>query len=97
MTYDASDPAAIAKAKRDEEDTEKDLDFVVSQPRGRRFIYNLVFQTGHALSQSYVPNSFDSTAYNEGARSIGNLIMRQLQTTNPKAFMQMLEENHFDG
>jgi hypothetical protein len=97
MTYDASDPEAIARAKREEEDVEKDLDFIVSQPRGRRFLYHLIFQTGHAFSQSYVPGSFDATAYNEGARSVGSVIQEQLRTHNPKALMQMLEENHFDG
>ena len=48
-------------------------------------------------SQSYVPNSFDATAFNEGARSIGRVIHEQLRANNPKAYLKMLEENHFDG
>jgi hypothetical protein len=97
MTYDASDPKAISDAQKAENDAEKDMDFITSQPRGRRWLYRLIFESGHMASQSYVPASFDATAFNEGARSIGRVIHEQLRINNPKAYMQMLEENHFDG
>jgi hypothetical protein len=97
MTYDASDPEAVAKAKKNEEDVEKDIDFIASQPRGRRWLYRLIFEAGHMSAQSYVPNSFDATAFNEGARSIGRVIHEQIRANNPKAYLKMLEENHFDG
>ena len=60
MTYDASDPAQVAKAEREEEDAEKDVDFIVSQPRGRRWLYRLMFSSSHLTSPSFVPGSFDS-------------------------------------
>lgn len=97
MTYDASNPEDVARAKKNEADAEKDIDFIASQPRGRRWLYRLIFEAGHMSSQSYVPASFDATAFNEGARSIGRVIHENLRANNPKAYMQMLEENHFDG
>jgi|TARA_S200002703_G_C3724566_1_gene222619 hypothetical protein len=97
MTYDASNPEDVARAKKKEADAEKDIDFIASQPRGRRWLYRLIFEAGHMSSQSYVPASFDATAFNEGARSIGRVIHEDLRANNPKAYMQMLEENHFDG
>jgi hypothetical protein len=97
MTYDASDPKDISDAQKAENDAEKDMDFITSQPRGRRWLYRLIFESGHMASQSYVPNSFDATAFNEGARSIGRVIHEQLRANNPNAYLKMLEENHFDG
>lgn len=96
MTYDASDPAQVAKAEREEEDAEKDVDFIVSQPRGRRWLYRLMFSSSHLTSPSFVPGSFDSTAFNEGSRSVGSQLHEQLRSRNPVAYMKMLEENHFD-
>ena len=97
MTYDASNPEHVAKAERESEDEAKDLDFIVSQPRGRRWLYRLIFSAGHMARPSYVPSSFDATAFNEGARSIGSSIHEELRSANPSAYLKMLEENHFDG
>jgi hypothetical protein len=52
--------------------------------------------TQNPNAPSFVPNSFDATAFNEGARSIGTALHEQLRSRNPVAYMKMLEENHFD-
>ena len=96
MTYDASDPEQVAKAQSEDDDVQKDINFIVSEPRGRRWLYNLIFAHSHINSPSFVPNSFDATALNEGARSIGTTLHEQLRGHNPVAYMRMLEENHFD-
>jgi hypothetical protein len=96
MTYDASDPEQVAKAQSEEDDLQKDLDFIVSEPRGRRWLYGLMYRHSHMNSPSFVPDSFDATAFNEGARSIGTTLHEQLRGHNPSAYMKMLEENHFD-
>jgi|TARA_R110000824_G_scaffold214694_4_gene400900 hypothetical protein len=96
MIYDASDPEHIAKALAYQEDAGKDLDSIVAHPRGRRWCYNLMFTAGHLMSPSFVPGSFDSTAFNEGARSVGNQLHEQLRSQHSAAYMKMLEENHFD-
>jgi len=43
-----------------------------------------------------VPASSDDTAFNEGARSVGLVLMESIRTRAPAKFMLMLEENHFD-
>ena len=96
MTYDASDPQQVAKAQRVDDDLQKDINFIVSEPRGRRWLYGLMYRHSHINSPSFVPNSFDATAFNEGARSIGTALHEQLRSRNPVAYMKMLEENHFD-
>tara|TARA_R110000787_G_scaffold10433_2_gene35469 strand:- start:741 stop:1034 length:294 start_codon:yes stop_codon:yes gene_type:complete len=97
MTYDASDPEQVAKAQRVDDDLQKDIEFIVSAPRGRRWLYALIYGHSHANSPSFVPGSFDSTAFNEGARSVGLRLHEQLRDLNSTAYMKMLEENHFDG
>ncbi len=96
MTYDASDPEQVAKAQRDDDDLQKDIDFIMSAPRGRRWLYKLIFDHSHINSPSFVPESYSSTAFNEGARSVGTTLHEQLRGHNPVAYMKMLEENHFD-
>lgn len=95
MTYDASDPQQVARAQRDQDDRAKDIDFIASQPRGRRWLYALMFDHSHINALSLVPDSFSATAFNEGARSVGSRLHEQLRSTSPAAYMKMLEENHF--
>lgn len=94
MTYDASDPEQVAKAEKAEEDRRKDLDYVLKEPRGRRFLYDLIYGTCHVSRLSHVPGDPDSTAFNEGARSIGEALLDQVRTQAKAKFMLMLEENH---
>tara|TARA_R110002072_G_scaffold166058_1_gene319274 strand:+ start:1630 stop:1923 length:294 start_codon:yes stop_codon:yes gene_type:complete len=96
MTYDASNPEQVAKARREEEDAQKDIDFIVSEPRGRRWVYTLMHQHSHINSPSFVPGSPEATAFNEGARSVGTTLHEQLRSRSPTAYMKMLEENHFN-
>lgn len=96
MTYNASDPEQVAKAQREEDDLQKDIDFIVSEPRGRRWLYNLIFAHSHINSPSFVPDSPNATAFNEGARSVGTTLHEHLRGQNSVAYMKMLEENHFD-
>ena len=95
--YDASDKEQIRQARLEEEDVEKDIDFVMSQPRGRRWVYRLLFEPtlSHIDNQSFVPGSSDATAFNEGARSVGTRVLDEVKR-QPKLYMRMLEENAFD-
>ena len=54
MTYDASDPEQVAKAQRADDDLQKDIDFIVSAPRGRRWLYTLSFAHSHANCEELV-------------------------------------------
>tara|TARA_R100000234_G_C4934866_1_gene150225 strand:+ start:131 stop:439 length:309 start_codon:yes stop_codon:yes gene_type:complete len=95
--YDASDEEQVRQARIEEEDTEKDIDFIMSQPRGRRWVYRLLYEPtlSHIENQSFVLGSSDATAFNEGARSVGTRVLDEVKR-QPKLYMQMLEENAFD-
>ena len=94
MTYDNSNPAHVAKAEKQAADELKDLDFILGQPRGRRWLYNLLHVACHIEQVSHVPGDADSTAFNEGARAVGNAILAEI-TDRPGLYIKMLEENHF--
>lgn len=93
MTYDASDPQQVAKAKRQEEDRDKDIMFVMSEPRGRRFLFNLIHDNCHVDRVSLVPGDISSTGFNEGARSIGAHLVDRIRAATPTGYMKMLGEN----
>lgn len=96
MTYDASDPAQVAKAQKDEADRAKDLDYILKEYRGRRFMYGLIYDQCHVGRPSHVPGDSDSTAFNEGARSIGEALLDQIRMQAPSKLILMLQENHFE-
>ena len=94
MTYDASDPAQVAKAEKEEADRQRDLDYILKEPRGRRFLYDLIYGTCHVGRLSHIPGDSDSTAFNEGARSVGEALLEHIRTQAKAKYMLMLEENH---
>tara|TARA_R110000822_G_scaffold82279_4_gene194761 strand:+ start:8237 stop:8542 length:306 start_codon:yes stop_codon:yes gene_type:complete len=94
---DSTDKGQIDKAEDQERDRERDLEWVLSSMRGRRWMYGLIYDKAHVNGGSHVTGCSDSTAYNEGGRSIGNAILEDIRTKHPKQFLKMHEENHFDG
>lgn len=91
---DTSDAEQIKKAQDHERSVEADLGWLMSQPRGRRYIHKLIYEVAHKDAPSHVPNDPNSTAYNEGARSIGVALEEELRAHHFDAFITMLEENH---
>lgn len=94
VVYDASDEAQVKKAEEIEKDRELDLAYIVKEPRGRRWLYDLIFDACHTARLSHTPNDTHSTAFNEGARAVGERVLEELRTRHFDAFIQMLEENH---
>lgn len=96
IVRDASDPAQVKRANDEAEDRVKDLAFLLKEPRGRRWVYNLVFNTCHVDAQSHVIGDHDQTIFNEGGRSVGLKLLEEIRVFHPKAHAQMLEENHYE-
>jgi len=96
MTYDASNPEHVAKAEKAEADRQKDIDYITKEPRGRRWLYSLIYDACHVARLSHVPGDADTSAFNEGGRAIGLALLEQLRDRNPERYMLMLSENHFD-
>jgi hypothetical protein len=95
--YDASDPEQVKAREAEAEDQDRDILFIASQPRGRRWLYNLMFDRGHKDRISHVPIETESTAFNEGARSVALSVEEELRTASSALYMKTLEENHFNG
>ena len=94
--YDSSNPEHVQAAEDAELDRDKDVDFIMSQPRGRRWLYQMIWVRCHKDAVSHVIGDGESTSFNEGARSVGVIIEEVLRERSPKQYMKMLEENHFN-
>tara|TARA_R110000744_G_scaffold12907_2_gene38041 strand:+ start:5095 stop:5391 length:297 start_codon:yes stop_codon:yes gene_type:complete len=97
MGYDSNNKDDIAKAQAEADDQDKDIEFILSQPRGRRFLYDMIYNGCHADRQSYVPGDSDGTAFNEGGRIVGQTLLDVIRMRNPTLYLKMMEENHFDN
>lgn len=76
-------------------DREKsDIAFILSDARGRRFMWRLLSMTGIYRS-SYTGDS--KTFFREGERNIGLQVMRDIHEINPEAMTQMLKEAQLDS
>jgi len=95
--YDASNPDHVKEAEKEQQDKEQDILFVLGSPRGRRWLHDFIFNQCHVMLPSHVPMDRESTAFNEGARSVGLALDENIRRRSPKLYMKMLEENHFDG
>lgn len=94
VVYDSSNEAQVRAAEKDGEDREKDLAFLLKEPRGRRWLYDLIHDKAHLRGLSFVPGDTHATAFNEGARSVGEAVLEEIRTRHFGAFKQMMEENH---
>ena len=95
--YDPSNPEHVKEAEAAMKDQDKDILYLMGQPRGRRWVYNLIWGTCHKDGISHIPGDKESTSFNEGARSVGSSLEQTLRLETPKMYMKMLEENHFNG
>ena len=94
VVYDSSDVAQIQAAEKDQADREGDLKWIMSSPRGRRWMYDMVHQQCHIASPSHFPGDTHTTAFNEGARAVGEAVLEEIRTSHFPAFMKMMEEQH---
>ncbi|MGJ7508687.1 endopeptidase [Variovorax sp. GT1P44] len=81
-----------AKAsEREARDAIDELLWLMSDPRGRRFMWRQLSEFG-VYRQSYVPGSFDQTAFNEGRRSVALMLTSQVMQHCPGRFTEMQKE-----
>lgn len=96
MTYDASDAAQIKKLEKEQAQRDKDLQIVMQTPEGRRWVYGLIHDKCHMLSNSFTGD--DTTiVFNEGARQVGVYVMNEVVARCGRStYIQMLKENMDD-
>lgn len=94
MTDNAADPEQVKKRARkakDREDQERaDLQFLLSNPAGRRFLW------GELSRRRVFASAFHTDAlvfaHNEGMRSAGVDLMTRIIDVDPKAWVLMQQE-----
>lgn len=94
---DASDESSVSKGAREAADREADLDYILKEPRGRRFLWYMIHEVCHKDALSHVPGDPHTSAFNEGSRSVGEALDALLRINRPAKYLQMMEENiHVD-
>jgi len=68
-----------------------DIRKIVAMPEGRRFYFFILKEAG-VFRSSFTGNS--TTFFNEGARNIGLIVLRDLMEARPDALTQMMRENY---
>jgi hypothetical protein len=77
-----------SKVERDQEAA--DFKWLMSDRRGRRFMWRLLGMTGLYRS-SFTGNS--ATFFNEGQRNIGLMLIAEVNELTPDSYANMLEEH----
>ncbi len=92
--YDAADPEQVRKrdreAKRREKATREVLATLLQTPAGRNWIWDLMTKT-HIFQTSFSSDAM-TTAFREGERNIGLMIVAQINSFHPDALVQVMRE-----
>ena len=100
LVDNASDPKQVRVAgEKETRRRERELDdvFDVCQtPGGRRFYHRIMEQCGIFRTSYFPGNPSEHTAFNEGKRNIGLMLMADIDEACPKALDQMRKESRQD-
>ncbi len=93
LVGNASDSQQVKNAKRSEESKRNqelnDVEFVLSTPQGRRFLWRLL-GVCHVFKTSFTGNS--TTFFNEGKRDIGLRLLADINEASPDSYLKMMQE-----
>lgn len=66
----------------------EDLRSILKTVYGRRFVWRMMGLAG-VFRQSFIAGEADSTAFNEGRRSIGNTLLSEVLEVKPESYTEM--------
>jgi hypothetical protein len=95
--YNAGDEEQVAKvartAKQKDKQADADLKWVMSDARGRRFVWALMARSG-IYRNSYLAGQGqgEAVAFYEGERNIGLELLARVAKVTPKAYQTMTQE-----
>lgn len=93
LVGNASDSQQVKNAKRSEESKRNqelnDVEFVLSTPQGRRFLWRLL-GVCHVFKTSFTGNS--TTFFNEGKRDVGLRLLGDINEASPDSYLKMMQE-----
>jgi len=78
------------KSQLERKTAEEDLKWVLSDPRGRRYLWKLL-ESFHIYQSSFAQDG-SFMAYLEGERNAGLRILNELQSVAPESYILMLQE-----
>jgi hypothetical protein len=94
-TFDATDPAADANARREVARRDRaDLDVmrgILSTTRGRDWLYRFL-DSCHINNTPFSPGQPDVTAYHLGEEAVGKRILLQAMAASTDLYMKMIKE-----
>lgn len=93
MSEDFYDQALAERQTNPAQLAEEDLKWIMSSPRGRRVMQRVLEATNH-LQSSFVAGDPHVTAFNEGRRYVGLLIVTDIRRHCPHQEFAMNEERH---
>lgn len=88
----AIDPEELERAERGIEDAASDLKWVLSDPRGRRFLWELLGRCG--LYRLSYEHSGSATMFKEGERNIGLELVARIMSVDHTAYLLAQTEAH---
>ena len=82
--------AAQDAAERQHNQEVEDLRSILKTVYGKRFVWKWLGAAG-IFRQSFIAGSADSTAFNEGRRSIGNALLAEVLEVRPDSYSEMVK------
>ena len=96
LTDEEKELAKRVEAERKRKTKERvDMLQVLRAVEARRILYRILELCG-PYQPSFDPNSARVTDYNEGRRSIGIEVLRMIDSADPQAYVQMINEHTSD-
>jgi hypothetical protein len=89
----SDDERQVAKQARKEElrgkQRESDLRSILQTPEGKRFMWYLLSDT-NIFGMTFVPDDPYQTAFNEGRRNVGTMLLALINEQCPEEYLEMM-------
>ena len=100
VSYDTSDPAVVnnarKKAGRQKREELSVVGALMETRQGRGWLYGMLERT-HIFQPSFVPGDTHQTAFREGERNVGLMILADIQASAPQLYTVMVDEGRPRG
>ena len=88
---EAEDRAQVAMAEKIEQDRRAAMDFVMSNPRGRQFVWDLLGRCG-LMHTTFAGERTHDAAFHEGKRQVALALLADVEDLYPSAYGVMHAE-----
>lgn len=96
VVTDSNNVEQLRKVEDFNQTLDEGLKRIMNDEGARNWLYDRITMHAHPDMTSHVPGCSDSTAFNEGARSVGSALLDEIKTQFPNQYLAMLKANLFD-